>query len=510
MVQICFQNATRIAYTQHFWRAMPNVAGLDELDGAHAADGAPLQLLFIWRQRTLVALAAACYLVRIAAILAPATLAVVPTMLTRLAPAEVPCLDIQNIKGGSRFASSPPVRNDTIRNVNDTDVDRVFTGPRTIVQLIVAQTSTSGHTLFIEPQYIRSEYSLQFHGPYIQCQDANSTAREITQELIQRRIDRIQGSIKEVLISAYIFVPLFDESGRISALDKPRVQLPTNATNELWMMFMRSQMAENGTMISAERHYTVCRLHDALYDITLKFDNGVQTVVKNNLTIMGNPVSYPDYNSNNTDMVQHAYSAVMWAISDSLVGSLSLSEDQSTGVKLGYIDTRIAHTTLLGSDDLDYFFYTNTRNLHPLDDNHWLGKQRLQDKNFARNLTLPFLIEELSFNVTVGFPSNLLLSAPVMTNITVHETVNVYAYNASILWGVYGSATFLTLVSVISGLTLYMKEGNSTTRDVSAVLAAVIGVKADELWEIIRRRHQTVALEPQRYQEVPGDDGADG
>jgi hypothetical protein len=88
---------------------------------------------------------------------------------------------------------------------------------------------------------------------------------------------------------------------------------------------------------------------------------GSKSVVQNGLAVDPEPVPYPDSDRSRTDMVQHSYSAITWAISDALAGSMSLSQDMSTRVKLGSIDTHIAHTSLLGSNDFDHFCWYNKR-----------------------------------------------------------------------------------------------------------------------------------------------------
>jgi len=321
---------------------------------------------------------------------------------------EVRRINIEELPDGDvgRFASSPLIAG--------TEGFRVFTGPRTIIQLLALKASTSGQPQYVPPPSINSRYTFSFPGPYIHCGDANSTASTITEGLLEERMDRLQGSTKELFISYYAFVPGYEYfpngSYRIVALDRPRVQLPVNATNELWITYMKSQMAQDGNITSARRHFTVCKLHKANYTITLEYENGIQSVVENNLVVDPEPIPYPDSDPSKTDMVQHSYSAIMWAISDVLVGSMSLSQDMSTGVKLGFIDTRIAHTSLLGSNDLDHFFWYNKRNMNPSETNFRLKPQRLQDKGFARNETLDVLIPELSRNVTYSLAINPILT----------------------------------------------------------------------------------------------------
>ena len=322
-------------------------------------------------------------------------------------------LAIHNNSKGTRFSSSPPNLNNTIRGFNDTEVYRNFTGPRTIVQLLATAAGSSGEILSIHPPANHSEFDLRFDGPYIRCNKPNASAVVLIDDLLSQRMDTLQGSLKEITSSYYSFVPGFevlpDGTRKVVALDKPRPQMPVNATNELFITFLRATKDEIGNVTSVERHYSACRLFNVTFDITLQFDRGIQSIRNNSITFHGNdPVPYGDPHP--TGMGAQAYGSVFWAIADGIVGSMSLSLDTATETKLGFIDTRLSHTALLGSDDLDYFFWLNQRNIYPIDTNYLLGKQRLQDKALARNRTLDILLEELSFNVTVSLLHNTELT----------------------------------------------------------------------------------------------------
>jgi hypothetical protein len=73
------------------------------------------------------------------------------------------------------------------------------------------------------------------------------------------------GTAKENVTVYYAFVPAFDINGELIALSKPRLQSPSNATSS----------GGNGTK---ERHYQVCQLYNATYDLTLEWDRGFQTI----------------------------------------------------------------------------------------------------------------------------------------------------------------------------------------------------------------------------------------
>ena|SRR5947209_851355 len=99
-------------------------------------------------------------------------------------------------------------------------------------------------------------------------------------------------------------------------------------------------------------------------------------------------------------------------LADQLVGSFGWFNDTSTpnNKTFGMINSPIQHTSLLGTSDLDVFFNFNDDKgacKLPYDK---LSAQRRQDIDLARNRTLDVLIEELSFNITVGLMRNELLT----------------------------------------------------------------------------------------------------
>lgn len=73
------------------------------------------------------------------------------------------------------------------------------------------------------------------------------------------------------------------------------------------------------------------------------------------------------------------------------------------------LDTYIEHNSLLGSNDLGYFFDMN-KLLYWNNTEEALSDQHLRDKDLAKNQTLEYLIEELAFNITISLMSDPLLA----------------------------------------------------------------------------------------------------
>jgi hypothetical protein len=317
-----------------------------------------------------------------------------------------------------RFAYSAPLIAGTVHGVNDTS--KFFVGPRTILTRLSAATATSGRILPITPPFPNSSYTLQFFGPTVKCQDANSTEATIIDRLLKIKMSIETDNFTETAMAYFAFVPNeyilnggdVTDIAVVEDVSDIRMQRPSNASNQLWATYQRYVWDATGN-INTEAHHTVCRLYNASYDIYFQFDAGSQMIEQKELKIL-NEISYPKDDPHiATNFAAHSYSAFMWVLTDQLVGSMGWWINNATNRKFSEIATPIEHNSLLGSVDLDPFFdynnalyFQNSTSLY----NEHLSDQRLEDKALARNRTLAVLIEELSFNVTTSLMTNNLLS----------------------------------------------------------------------------------------------------
>lgn len=291
------------------------------------------------------------------------------------------------------------------------DISRTFTGPRSILSLLSTATASQGKILSIPAPYNHSSYSVGFYGPIIQCGTANRSTAALIDGFLNETMKKRIGTAKARESAYYAFVPAWNESGDLMAISQQRLQEPSNATNELWMTFERYAMNYTGSKYSTTIHQ-VCYLYNASYNLHLKWDKGIQSV-KGSYEVH-EKVWFPlDKLGRVSNMAQHAYSALFWAITDQVVGSFIWYQEETEtpnprqSAQFGGIDSAIAHNSLLGSSDLDVFFQLDEKyGLYKDDNETVLSDQRLQDKALAKNRTLDVLIEELSFNTTVSLLQN--------------------------------------------------------------------------------------------------------
>jgi len=179
-----------------------------------------------------------------------------------------------------------------------------------------------------------------------------------------------------------------------------------------------------------------------------------------------------DASNMTSDSDKHAYTAFFQALAGELIGWMGYygndtnQTDESNAPFYASFASRIGATSLVGSNDLDFYFVVN-KNLYTNSTDMPLSDQRLQDKAVARNRTLQALIEELSFNLTISLMHDPLLTANISGSLTVTAPGNHYVYNWQHLVLAYGLAIAAALTVNLFGLWAYRKNGAAFGRSFS-------------------------------------------
>ncbi|KAH7138064.1 hypothetical protein B0J11DRAFT_513479 [Dendryphion nanum] len=468
--QISLTASAWAAYTQWMWRTLKDQNITSEaLNAAFEVDRSVLaftnvEMVKKMRWGSVIALFTWCLL--LPPFFTPATLVVYPSTNAETIQTPMPYPNIAYSKFGHKYAYSPPNTRDTTQ-FND-DTRRTFTGPRTPLNLVTMATASSGEILLIDIPHNNSAYSIDFFAPIVKCTDANTTETTVINKYLFETLDVTVGTVKETDNGYFAFVPTFNKTGHMNAESRPRQQTPAKATNELWMTFLRPILNSTGER-EMQRIFQVCRLHNATYQLSISRDRGLQNITKS--YTVHETVPFPLYTKIGeiSDMALHAYSAFMWSLSDLLVGKfawyqdiVAMNETDATAegaAQWGVIDSGIQRTSLLGSLDLDaYFWFDEDRKLYRIQ-NYSLSDQRLRDKVIAGNRTLDVLIEELSANITVSLMSNRLLTESKLVSVNLTTNVNRYAYKPHGLFIPYALANLFVFVTLIACVYSYVVDG---------------------------------------------------
>ncbi|RYN25391.1 hypothetical protein AA0115_g7678 [Alternaria tenuissima] len=469
LAQICLGASVWTACTQWLWRTlMKKDMTFEVLNSAFGAETSVLSFLNfeMWKRLKVGStIAFLAWGLLIPPFFTPATLYIFESTQVEHINAAMPHPSIANVSAAHLFTYSPPSIRGTKQYEND--VNRIFTGPRTVMNLLATATSSLGEILPLDLPFNNSAYSINFYAPVIKCGDANDTERYAIDGLLKEEMNAIHGTLNETASAYFSFVPTYNSTGSLTAVSHPRRQIPSTPMNELWMTFLRPEINGQGERVKT-RHYQICRPHNASYNLEISQYHGLQNVSVE--YEVGETIPFPNEKPNEiSNMTQHAYTAFMWTVCDQLVGKLawmddtSIKDEQQATAQFGIIDSPIQHTSLLGSVDFDaYFEFDEEKELYK-DQNMStafdLSDQRLKDKAMARNRTLDILIEELSSNLTVSMMHNRLLTDMTNTTVKLTTDVNRYNYKAYGLFVPYALANAFALVCVILGLTSYVRDG---------------------------------------------------
>ncbi|KAF2674051.1 hypothetical protein BT63DRAFT_366381 [Microthyrium microscopicum] len=492
VIKMLLAGSVWCAYKQCLWRTMKRkYISLRGLDAAFSVEMSIMGLFnpeLVFKIKTGAVLALIGWCLQIPPLVTPATLTVVSSTDDQSMKATVASLAITNPIQAHKYAYYTPMKN----SVPDAVVDSFnFESPRSIVSRIASATASFGQILPINSPFSFSTYNLTFIGPYVNCIDGNATVQEVTEGVLSQVNKTLEQTGLDEAMAYYAYVPSFDTNATdfynvtvgdktYTARDLPRLQKgPVNATNELWMKYYRYPRDSNGNYaldltgnpMAAEPRYSVCSLWNATYDLSFEFQNGTQAITKNDIQLL-NTVHYPKSDPYRvTDVQQLSYSAVFWVLADQLVGSLGFVVYNKTGLpNYNAINSNIEHNSVIGSNDLDYFFNQNA-SVHHQSFNIPVDGQRLLDKNLAHSRTMPRLAEELMFNITISMINDPLLAPIVNTTVKHTNPVNRYTYSARNLWIAYGLALLLSLFAILLGLLAFLTNEASHDNSFSTIMS---------------------------------------
>jgi hypothetical protein len=384
-----FNFSIQKSYEQWIWRELKShTVSFEGIDKACSTSKDPLSFFNkeIWRKTTLSnMLALLCFLIPIAAFFAPATLSVRTEMRETIRSMHVPRLDIAQ---AVQYASYAYAVTGTLLSLEK------FLGPRTIIMRWAVATASAGEMPNLPVPAPNGTYGATFWAPYVKCDSSTSWVTLQTDGMIDRFQEAQAPSVELVSLDYFVAVPaLSDFTNGTEAVQVANLTDPDDAayaSNQLWIYFSRYKASLNFSE-PIEKHYLTCQLYNASYTTRFTWVNGRQDLQVLNRTKL-HPVAYPANASILPESeVSMAYSAVMWALSTQLTGSIAFYKDlnatedvtQETHASRIYseIATNIAATVLVGTSDLNSHFA----------ENHLLGNgsslysdQHLQDMGLRR------------------------------------------------------------------------------------------------------------------------------
>jgi hypothetical protein len=293
-----------------------------------------------------------------------------------------------------------------------------------------------------------SSYDLQFAGPTLQCEVANSLQQKAFDYYVkQAQYDKAMsfttlstiGSDTNGSLIYSGFVPAFYNQPVIWGWGPP-----SNFNATLGPSYGNLEKGNSRVLqlwVQLYNQSLVCTAVNASFDLTLQFYNSTQKIIERKVEVVGQ-IEDADYN------VWINYLGVLHALFDTLTGNVTTIDDRSYRL----ISSSIVSSGLVACDDITSSVMFNSE--------PWMCRNR----SIARG------IEDFANNVTIG-----ILSIPAMTKtaiilVTTPTPVIRYAYHRLNLILSYGLALTLSALGVLAGGRSFKSNGVTHRFSFSAIM----------------------------------------
>ncbi|CAN9173861.1 unnamed protein product [Alternaria alternata] len=476
LAKTCLATSIAIAYTQHIWATCRekaySISGLDAMFNATSDVLAFASADLTLRSKVAALLAALVWLLPLSALITPATLTIVPVLVSDTVSSQVPQIYFPPGSG----TGSP---------VLDAESSNIYlwnSMPSALLTRTSMAAASSMSILSMPPGISNSTYIMSFNGPSLKCEEPNPDLRGAIDQVSQAFEQRVGGNVGSE--SAYMaFTPNFlgyaNYSGNTTDFASFADECILGGATCTFLPGNLSLVYQNGSRNLGRTDPLVIRL--AKEDYTCALKNTSYNVQFRSSTEQTS-LELVSFNSQDIDpSYDMTYGAVGMAIANILTGTYYFTASRGGGyqdVTMMYLfsaRTSIGATALMGlvNEALDPQL--------PGQGNY--VKLPAADLALTKNKTLGEMVEELSRNVTLSFFSDTRLRANTTytTNITTETQINIYAYNAHNLWIAYGVAIAVTFFSLGVGFYALYHNGISYRTSFSTIVATTRNNVLDEI-----------------------------
>ncbi|KAI0845703.1 hypothetical protein F5Y00DRAFT_245797 [Daldinia vernicosa] len=470
--------AIGIAAVQQTWlslrkRAM-SIGGIDSMFDIMGNPWSFLNRDFLTHAKRLAVLAAIAWLLPIITIVTPATLSVESRTIHDSVTTKVPFYNFSNTDGWGTYGGFG-----FISGVAP-EIARLFT-----------RTYISNSPIPQTPPFANASYDLNFWAPSYKC----SNASEIIRTRNNRTWDLVYYNYTnfEEAFNAEIAKPI--STGNFSSGAPPLIYKST-APSRMNNMILIGANGRNENWGNTDHNYLVCQLYNTSYSVTMRFDNGVQSIHEKSIThvnsqewdgergrfsvVLANGLCAPDPAANNATICP-TYYMVQYIFTRFLTGQVRINAGgqlifQSDGFEGNIVE--VGETPFFQSGLRDCPEIWNSTGYQSASG----GPLAFQSLNRCPGGTLATAIESLSRNFTYSLLTysnwqNFTTKVPI----TVSMPRNFFYYNSVTLVATYSTAVVVTLLCICVGFAALLSNGYTSSTAFSAVLLTTRNPDLDRL-----------------------------
>ncbi|KAI1652991.1 hypothetical protein F4813DRAFT_376249 [Daldinia decipiens] len=470
--------AIGIAAVQQTWlslrkRAM-SIGGIDSMFGIMGNPWSFFNRDFLMHAKRLAVLAAIAWLLPIITIVTPATLSVESRMTHDSVATKVPSYNFSNIDGWGTYGGVGYISGVA------PEIARLFT-----------RTYISNSPIPQTPPFANASYDFNFWAPSYKC----SNASEIIRTRNNRTWDLTYYNYTnfEEAFNAEIVNPV--STGNFSSGTLPLIYRST-APSRMNNMILIGANGRNERWGNTDHNYLVCQLYNTSYSVTVRFDNGVQSIHEKSITnvnsqewdsergrlsmILANGLCAPDPAANNATVCP-TYYMVQYLFTRFLTGQVRINVGGEIIFQADSFESNIVEA---GETP---FFQSGLRDCPEIWNSTGYqsasgGPLAFQSLNRCPGGTLATAIESLSRNFTYSLLTysnwrNFTTEVPI----TISMPRNFFYYNSVTLLATYSSAIVATLLCICVGFAALLSNGYTSSTAFSAVLLTTRNPDLDRL-----------------------------
>ncbi|KAF3065783.1 Formylmethionine deformylase-like protein [Daldinia childiae] len=473
--------AIGIAVVQQTWlslrkRAM-SIGGIDSMFDIMGNPWSFFNTDFLIHAKRLAVLAAIAWLLPIITIVTPATLSVVSRMTHDTVATRVPYYNFSNTDGWGTYGGFGYISGAA------PEMARLFT-----------RTYISNSPIPQTPPFANASYDFNFWAPSYKCSNASDIIR--TRNNRTWDLDYYNYTNFEEAFNAEIANPISASSTTNSSSISPPLIYKSTAPSRMNNMILIGANGHNELRGNIDHNYLVCQLYNTSYDITMRFDNGVQSIHEKSIAhvnsqewdnergrlsvVLANGLCAPDPAANNATICP-TYYMVHYLFTRFLTGLARINAGgelifQSDGFEGNIVEAGEAPFFQSGLRDCPEIW--NSTDYQSASG----GPLAFQSLNRCPGGTLGTAIESLSRNFTYSLLTysnwrNFTTEVPI----TVSMPKNFFYYNSVTLLITYSSAVVVTLLCICVGFAALLSNGYTSSTAFSAVLLTTRNPDLDRL-----------------------------
>jgi hypothetical protein len=275
--------------------------------------------------------------------------------------------------------------------------------PSPLIQKIASETAETMAVMPLMAPAINSSYSLQFFGPTLQCNDANSSQQDAfdsyMKEFAERNFDTFDLSQIETppfnVTSGPPHYLLVFLAFSTTFYDKEQ---PWN--NQLVSPLPLSDLLTPQIWVQTANRSIVCVLANASFDVGIEFNNGIQNVHQRRIEVI-NEVSTSTICEGVACVVESSYCANFLTWSNMLIGNVTIYSNPEDW-QLVQDSSKVLTTGLAACDEIAHGWNSSFLQNSTLFDFPNITNLSFGEPWECRNRTIDRGIEDLANNITIS------------------------------------------------------------------------------------------------------------